>query len=106
METWRQAQASDLHTYAAITIIFRNHPELLEFFFDRDEPRVRMRAIEMRKAATGMSSGEQQLLLVALDIWSGSGNAKIWQLIETLDDGNFANVLKALAFLRNGRRAI
>jgi hypothetical protein len=70
-------------------MIFRNHPGLLDFFFEKKEPRIRMRAIEMRKAAFGMSSGEQLLLRVALDVWSGSGNAKIWQLINpTLERPN------------------
>ena len=105
MKTWRQARSQDLHIYAAIAVIFRNHPTLLEFFFETETPRIRFRGIEMRRRAAGMSSGEQQLLRVALDVWSGSGNAKVWQLIETLDDSNFANVLEALAFLRSGRPA-
>jgi len=48
----------------------------------------------------GLSDGEKVLIRIALDIWSGSGDAKVWELIETLDDYNFSNVLKGLAVLR------
>jgi hypothetical protein len=100
VDTWRHAKPSDHHVFKVVALIFHNHPELLEFFFEKERPRIRFQAIEMRRHAAGMSSGEQLLLRVALDVWGGSGNAKIWQLIETLDSGNLANVLKALALLR------
>ena len=100
MESWQKATKSDRHMYQAIGLVFRNHPELLEFFFEAREPRVRFVSEEMLREAAGFSSGERILIRVALDMWSGSGNAKIWQMLETLDHNNFHNCLKALGFLR------
>ena len=40
-----------------------------------------------------MSSGEDLLVRVALDLWSGSGDAKVWELVEILD------LLKALIYV-------
>jgi hypothetical protein len=104
MESWQHATDSDRQLYKAISIVFLNHPNLLEFLFEGEQPRIRLRGLEMRRAAICFSSGEQLLLRVALDMWSGSGNAKIWQLLETLDAGNFANVLNALVYLRGLQR--
>ncbi len=100
MESWEGAKGSDRHMYQAISLVFLNHPELLDFFFEKKKPRIRFKPLEMRKAAAGFSSGEQILIRVALDMWSGSGNAKIWQMLETLDSGNLSNVLKALEYYR------
>jgi hypothetical protein len=86
--------------YQAISLVFHNHPELLEFFFEKDQPRIRFVAEDMRREAAGFSDGQQILIRVALDMWSGSGNAKIWQVLEGLDDANFSNCLRALGFLR------
>ncbi len=101
MESWREATSSDRRMYQAICLVFLNHPKLLEFFFEKKRPRIRFVAEQMRKEAAGFSSGEQILIRVALDMWSGSGNAKVWQMLETLDSSNFGNCLKALGFLRS-----
>ena len=100
MESWQKATNSERHLYQAIGLVFLKHPELLEFFFEKTQPRIRFIAEDMRKEAAGYSSGQQILIRVALDMWSGSGNAKIWQMLETLDPDNFRNCLKALGFLK------
>ncbi|MGE3759869.1 MAG: hypothetical protein AB7H97_19035 [Pseudobdellovibrionaceae bacterium] len=99
MQCWQSATKADHRLWFVIKIIFRNHPELLDFLFEKDEPRIRLEPLELRKQALCFSSGEELLVRVALDVWSGSGNAKIWQLIETLDCDNLSNVLEALSFL-------
>ena len=101
MESWQAATTSDRYTYSVIAIIFRNHPYLLRFLFEDRSPRIRFQPMELRRRAANFSSGEQLLIRVALDVWSGSGNAKIWQILETLDADNFLNVLVALAKLRS-----
>lgn len=105
MEHWQTATKTDHQLYFVIKIIFRNHPKLLEFFFEAEEPRICGEPMEIRKLALCFSSGEELLVRVALDVWSGSGNAKIWQLVETLDSENFSNVLEALSFLNSFSRA-
>lgn len=100
MVSWRHASSSDRRLYSAVSAIFLKHPHLLRFLFDDHEPRLRMIPEEMLREIRGFSSGEQILVRVAMDIWSGSGNAKIWQIVETLDPDNFANVLEGLRILR------
>src|SRR4051794_32454833 len=96
METWREVTVSERRQYDLIALIFSNHPKLLEFFFEKNQARLSLPPEAMLKELGCFSSGEQVLLRVALDMWSGSGNAFVWQLIETLDHDTFYKVLKAL----------
>ena len=101
MQTWRDATTTERQKYQAIALIFAQHTNLLEFFFDQSEPRISFEPGCLLKAAECFSSGERQLIRVALDVWSSSGNAKIWQILETLDSVNFSNVLEALVLWRS-----
>jgi hypothetical protein len=96
METWRDATVAERRQYQLISLIFSKHPKLLEFFFETQRPRIRFESEKMLDEAGCFSSGEQLLIRVALDLWSGSGNALVWQMVEILDHENFSNVLKAL----------
>lgn len=105
MDPWSRASRAERRLFLLIEQIFSNHPQLLEFFFDKSQPRIRFEPLDMIKEAGCFSSGEQVLIRVALDMWSCSGNAKVWQLLETLDHENFSNVLKALDNWRHYRSA-
>ncbi len=105
MDGWQSATDPDRFTHEVIAVNFHNHPNLLGFFFEDRRQRIRFQAMEMSKHAACFSSGEKQLIRVALDVWSGSGNSKVWQFLETLDSGNLGNVLEALGKLRGRSRA-
>lgn len=100
MRIWHRANRTERLQCDVIARVFRHHPHLIEFLFDPDEPCLRLPPLELLRAARDLSHGEQTLIKVALDIWSGSGNAKVWQLIEILDERNFCAVLEALAYLK------
>lgn len=100
---WPNAGDSDLQRYEAISRVFMSHEYLLPFFFDTEQPRVRLAPEKMLRQADGMSTGEFLLIKIALDIWSGSGNARVWELIENLDQQNFSFVLQALLISRQNR---
>ncbi len=100
MECWKEANSCDLKQWHAITRVFKNHPNLIEFFFDAKKPRIRRCADELLAYADVFSSGEKLLIKIALDMWSGSGNAKIWELLEVLDVNNFENVIEAIRYLK------
>jgi hypothetical protein len=100
METWQGATESDREIYIVIRMIFQNHPKLLEFLFDKAYARLRYEPMEMWKALGALSGGEQILVRIAMDVWSGSGNAKLWRILEILDDQSLSNVLNALRTLR------
>lgn len=103
MDVWISADDSDKQIFNSINILFSKHPYLLKFFFDSNKPRIKLEPIEMIRASYGMSSGEQLLIKIALYIWSGSGNAKVYQILETLDEGNFTNTINALILARQNK---
>jgi hypothetical protein len=96
MIRWPGATESDGRLLSIIGHLCSRHLYLLDFLFDPDEPKLRRSACELLEEAAVMSSGEDLLVRVALDLWSGSGNAHVWELFEILDEGNFINVLRAL----------
>lgn len=99
VKTWEHASASDCLLGEAISIALLNHENILEFVLDSRVPRLRHGPDKLLQLSKSFSSGEQLLVRVALDIWSGSGDAKIAQLIENLDEDNLYNVLNGLYFL-------
>lgn len=100
METWQGATQSDREIYLVVEMIFYKHPQLLELFFDKIHARLRYEPMEMLKVVGALSGGEQILVRIGMDIWSGSGNAKLWRILEILDDQSLNNVLNALKILR------
>ena len=73
---------------------------MLEFLFDPEKPRLRKRAGILKEDAWGFSHGEQLMIRLALEFWSGSGHVFLWELIETLDDKNLERVLHAVVEIR------
>ncbi|MBK9039025.1 MAG: hypothetical protein IPL83_07680 [Bdellovibrionales bacterium] len=65
MDGWQSATDPDRFTHEVIAVIFRNHPKLLEFYFEDRRPRIRFQAMEMRRHAACFSSGEKQWIRVA-----------------------------------------
>jgi hypothetical protein len=100
MVQWERATKTDRRVYRAVSLVLTKHPYLLKFLFDPVEPRLRLAPEELLRESAHMSSGEDLLVRVALDLWSGSGDAHVWELIEILDNENLLNVAQALRFLR------
>lgn len=94
---------SEQRTIQALQKLFSNNKYLLDFFLDDCQAKLRFRPDEMRWRAQGQSSGEQVLIRVGLDIWSGSGDAKVWELLEILDDDNFMVSLESLLLIKKDR---
>ncbi len=97
---WEKATKTDRRLFEAISRVLANHPHLLKFLFEPERARLRAPADLLREESKDFSSGEDLLIRVALDLWSGSGDAHIWELIEILDDENLNHVADALQFLR------
>ena len=100
MIKWAKATKTDLRLFESISILFTNHSYLLDFIFDPDAAKLKFNPEVILRGSVDLSSGEDLLIRIALDLWSGSGEAKIWELIEYLDDQNFDQVLKALSCLK------
>lgn len=100
MNTWINPLDSEIKQYKIISMLFEKHPKLLEFFFDKNEPKLNWPPDEMLDHSSVFSSGEYILIKVALDIWSGSGNALLWEILDTLDRDNFIKVIQGIINLR------
>jgi hypothetical protein len=99
MFEWNGASYFEKKSFLAFQILFRTHPNLLEFIFERTKPRIRKLPEILIQEAQSFSSAEYILVRVALDLWSGNGNVTIWEVYETLDDSNFENFISCLQHL-------
>mgnify|MGYP003393781428 CR=1 FL=1 len=106
MKSWKNACASDLKTYEGICRVFSNHEYLLDGFFEKAQARLSSTPELMIERTASYSHGEVVLIKVALDIWSGSGNVFVWQILETLDRETFANVIDGLVFVKHDQQTL
>jgi len=89
--------------YESISRVFFGHEHLLKMFFEEHRPKIKMTAEKMIDKHFYGPADELVLIKTALDIWSGSGNARVWELIEVLDRNNFYFVLEALVISKRNR---
>ena len=99
MFCWKTAEDFEWKQIEAISLALSKHSKLLEFLFEKDRPCLKRTPEELLEDASCFSSGEQILVRVALDFWSSSGGTKMLELMDTLDQGNFENVLLGLQYL-------
>jgi hypothetical protein len=96
---WQTASEGDLRLIEAISLALGNHDKLLEFLFDPKRPRLASDPDDLLERSRCFSSAERVLVAVAIDIWSQSANAPLWQVIYKLDAENFSNVVLSLQYL-------
>jgi hypothetical protein len=107
MKSWLNASEDDFKTFESISAVFLNHQYLLDHFFEEKSPRIRLHSEKMIKIAQEQFTDEEVVLIkVALDIWSGSGKAYIWEVIEVLDKHDFINVLNGLVIAKKNRSIV
>lgn len=97
------AESMDVRMVEAIQMVFKNHQHLSQLFFEESMKKIRFRPDEMRWRAQDMSRREQVLIRIGLDMWSGSGDCKIWELLEVLDKPTFLAVLQGLTTIKGDR---
>lgn len=100
MLVWKGCGRHERRIQEVMNLIFAKHLWLLEFLFDAERPRLRRDSESLLFDAVVFSSGEQILVRLALDLWDGSGNVRLWDIVERLDETNYHNVLAGLRHLR------
>lgn len=100
MLNWINANRHEYRVQETLNLIFSNHPNLLEFLFDKQSPQLRLQPVRLLSEASVFSSGEKILVRVGLDLWNGSGQASLWDIVERLDIYNYQSVLAGLRKLR------
>ena len=97
---WKKATKVEVKLLRARAIIFRDDTYLFLVLFDADEPVLSDTIEQLLEFSAETFSAKQDILFrVAMDVWSGSGEARIWEVLEYLDDKRLGNVLEALRFL-------
>lgn len=100
MPSWKTATKGEQKRLAAISIILKKCPQIVDEMFKTYEPSLRSSPKALLKCR---SSGEKILMGVALDIWNAElVGVKVTDL-DALDSENFDNVVAALKFLRTDR---
>ncbi|MEI6811049.1 MAG: hypothetical protein WCK60_03325 [Candidatus Nomurabacteria bacterium] len=104
--SWNDADESDKILYKALSSLYAHNENLLHLLLNPDCPSLMTSSDGLKLYCKALSSGEQVLLRIGLDIWDGSGGIHFNELYETLDDKNFQKMLQVLLFLRSPKEAI
>jgi hypothetical protein len=96
---WSPRLISENILLQAMCQLFKKHPNLLKFTFDPHRPELRESPDELLQQARALSSGENVLVRIAMDLWNQSGDVRLWEVIERLDTGNFHAVIATLRLL-------
>jgi hypothetical protein len=100
MLNWQGAGRHERRMQEVLNLIFQNHPQFLEFLFEKERAKLRQDPEELLRDAMVFSTGEKILIRIALDLWSGQGLVHLWDIVERLDEENYHNVLAGLRHLR------
>ena len=104
MATWDTVDSDTYNRLIIIKKMLRDDPCLLDFLFDPSEAELCVSPSVVLDRFHFLSSGEQLLIRVALDIWSGEGHAEVRDILSTLDPYRFDDVIQALCRTQRGLR--
>lgn len=89
------------HLISSIQELFHPGNEHLgRFLFHHQEQRLTASPSELMLDAGAFSRGEQILIQIALDFWSGTGSARLHEILEKLDDENILAFIRAILRFR------
>jgi hypothetical protein len=100
MLNWKTCSTEERRLADIIHLIFKPYPELEQFLFNAKTPNLNEPPEFLLAQIGAFSSGEQVLIRVVLDLWSGEGDTPLFDIIHRLDDRNFTHVMAALLYLR------
>jgi uncharacterized protein YgfB (UPF0149 family) len=87
----------------AISLLLSNDPWLIDFLLSQDRSTLNDSTEALAQLSKGFSRGQQVLVQVALDIWSGEGSALIADVLWCLDSVRFEGFMLAMESLRYGQ---
>lgn len=99
---WKYASSSDRRLFDAISFLFQNRPDLLDFVFHPSQPSLSMPSDKIKKIAKSLSDSDQLLIRIALDIWNDSGLINFSEIYQKLDNHNVFRVIQTLSLLSTG----
>ena len=104
---WEDADSSDKILLRALSLLYSKNENLLHLLLNPDIPRLNSSARNIKKYSLALSSGEELLVRIGLDIWDGgSGGIFFNEMYEKLDAANFQKVMLVLHYLYSPNEAI
>ena len=97
---WKDCTDEEHRLSEIMYLLFKPYPQLEKFLFQSEVPRLNEPPNVLLDQAGCFSSGEQILIRVALDLWSGEGSTRLSDIIHRLDDSNFTNVMAGIVYSR------
>lgn len=91
--------------FEALSLLYGRNEKLLHMLLNPDLPRLIVPSEVIKTGSQSLSSGEQLLIRVGLDIWDGSGGIHFNELYQTLDPYNFQKILLVLNYLYSPEQA-
>jgi hypothetical protein len=101
MKYWINPTETDIKLWKASSMVLVNHTNILEYLFNRFKPCLNGESEDLVFNVGVEGLGGEMLARIVLDIWNGSGQAFLGDMLEILDDEHLSNVLKALEYLKS-----
>ena len=100
-QNWKNSTQGDSRLFKSISILFENSNQHIPLsLFSKTGPKLIDTPENILKDYNGICSSDYILVKVALDIWSGSGNVYLWEILESLDLDNIKLIIKAILYLK------
>lgn len=100
MFQWQNPTPEEGKLLKALLVLFRKDPQLLCFLLDRKKPRLRNSIEKLLELSEECFTCQQDVLFrIGMDMWSGSGDTRVWELIEFLGFDRLKLVLEAIEYL-------
>jgi len=100
MLKWKEPSNDDLKRLKAISILLGDDERFIRFLFHPRKSRLASSPETLKNEMKCFSSGEQTLLLIAMDIWGTYGGIHFDDLYTNLDPNAFKNCINSLAFIK------
>jgi hypothetical protein len=102
MECWPNATQAERKQFEAIRVLTSRNPQLMEFLFDKNQPRLKGPPDQLMGDALGMCGSDFIVVKLCLDLWCEHGKVCVHEIL-SLDADLFELTLRALVAL--GRAA-
>jgi hypothetical protein len=97
--SWPHANRIDQRKLFSIKRLLIDHPDLVKFIFHIKEPKLRLPVDEILLSTRGLSHGELLLVMLSLDIWNGSGETNIREMLDVWDQRSWSHFIASLGIL-------
>jgi hypothetical protein len=98
MVCWKNSCASEKLQFNAISKLMELRPQLLDFLFDSEKPKLSAPPDELLNQAIGLCSSDYLLMRLSVELWCGLAQVNIFELYD-LEPELFACALQAIAIL-------